>query len=173
MKIEESYVRRLTISEVPGLDPIRVTLEDIGPGQGRINIECYGQAWANYWGGMGKDTIGEFVAGCDIHYIAGKLSSIPAQVFDPDKLIESLKRDIFKERRRRWISKDKARDLYCDIDNMDLPNSVDGLWHMADTLTELLGDEWWYRLPEKDNPDYTYLTRIITAVKSALKGGAA
>lgn len=85
MKIEESQVRRLTISEVPSLDPIRVMLEDIGPGQGRINIECWGKSWANFFGGMGERTIAQFFVSCDEHYLAGKLGdSIEADIFDPD-----------------------------------------------------------------------------------------
>ena len=42
MKIEKGTVTILRITEVPGLHPIRVTLDDIGPSQGRINIECWG-----------------------------------------------------------------------------------------------------------------------------------
>ena len=60
MKIAEKTLRQLEISEVPNLDPIRVTMEDIEPRKGRINIECYGKAWASYWGGMGDRTIAEF-----------------------------------------------------------------------------------------------------------------
>lgn len=60
MKITEKLIRHLEISEVQNLDSIRVTLEDIEPRKGRINIECYGKAWASYWGGMGDRTIAEF-----------------------------------------------------------------------------------------------------------------
>ena len=74
MKVETGTVTILRISEVPHLDPIRVTLDDIGPGQGRINIECYGKAWASYWGAMGKDSIAEFFVSCSNDYLIGNLS---------------------------------------------------------------------------------------------------
>ena len=74
MKIEAGTVTILHISEVPRLDPIRVTLDDIGPGQGRINIECYGKAWASYWGAMGKESIAQFVVTCDNHYLIKNLA---------------------------------------------------------------------------------------------------
>lgn len=53
MKVERSNaVVHLTISDIMQshrLDPIRVTLDDIEPGRGRITVECYGRAWASYW----------------------------------------------------------------------------------------------------------------------------
>ncbi|MGS3186518.1 hypothetical protein ACB288_22830, partial [Aeromonas taiwanensis] len=36
-------------------------------------------------------------------------------------------------------------------------------------LNRPLGDEWWYDLPMVDNPDYTYLCRIIQAVRDGLR----
>jgi len=30
------------------------------------------------------------------------------------------------------------------------------------------GDEWWYSLPQKKNPSYEYLTRIVDTIKEAL-----
>ncbi len=66
-------VAALEITNVPSLDPIRVLTQDIGPGQGRIIIECYGQAWSCYWPGMGKQTIRQFVAGADPDYVCNAL----------------------------------------------------------------------------------------------------
>ncbi len=172
MKIEESQVRRLTISEVPNLDPIRVILEDIGPGQGRINIECYGQSWVHYWGGMGDGSLAGFFCGCDEHYIAGKLSNISADVFDPDSLKDTLKRDLIQERRKGLVSGGFARERFNTIDATDLPESENDLWAMRNTMYELMGDEWWCRLPTKPNPDYLYMTRIIKTVQAALSSVA-
>ena len=31
----------------------------------------------------------------------------------------------------------------------------------------VLGDEWWFRLPKEDNPDYIYLGKIVDTVKAA------
>lgn len=170
MKITESTVRQLEISEVPGLDPIRVMLSDLGPGQGRINIECWGKSWASYWGGMGKETIAEFFTTCDEHYIAKNLASgLESNIFDPDHLSDSLKQTIIKERKDGWLSKKEARVRFDQIEETDFPETIDGLWSMSRTMVELLGDEWWYSLPEKPNPDYEYLCRIIKAVQAALR----
>lgn len=177
MKIVEETIRRITISHVPSLDPIRVALEDIGPGQGRINIECYGTSWAYYWGGMGKETIAEFFSTCDKHYLAGKLApELRSNVFDPDALRDHLKAEIINERKKLWIGKRVARTKFDCIEEIDFAETVDGLMTMDDTMHELLGDEWWNSLPEKKNPDYEYLCRIIRTVQEALtvaQGGAA
>lgn len=170
MKIEESQVRRLTISEVPSLDPIRVMLEDIGPGQGRINIECWGKSWANFFGGMGERTIAQFFVSCDEHYLAGKLGdSIEADIFDPDGLYERAVREIIKERRKWFMGREEARRKYDDAEQLRNIETEADAWSKASTLVEYFGDDWHCALPTKPNPDYTYLCRIIKTVQDALK----
>lgn len=169
MKVTESTVRQVEITQVPGLDPIRVILSDLGPGQGRINIECWGKSWASYWGGMGKQTIAQFFCWCGDGYLAGNLApSLPANIFDPEHLSDSLKRTIIKERRKGLISHEEARERFDEIDDTDFPETVDGLWSMREEMVNRLGDEWWCRLPEKPNPEYAYLCRIIKTVQAAL-----
>lgn len=56
------------------LDPITVLLCDMG-GRGRIIVECFGEAWAHYFGSIGKESLRDFVAGCDEYYLADKLIS--------------------------------------------------------------------------------------------------
>jgi len=73
MKIETKTITKITLMDLDGLDPVTVILDDVGAGRGSIIITCYGKAWTAYWGGMGKDTIAEFVCSCDEHYIANKL----------------------------------------------------------------------------------------------------
>lgn len=68
MKVSPIKVTALEITEIPGLDPIRVFLQDFGSGRGRIIIECYGNAWSTYWGSMGTD-IRSFVIAVDADYI--------------------------------------------------------------------------------------------------------
>jgi len=81
MRIDDTVqVKAFTIYEAmraPGrgkLDPITVMLRDFG-GSGQIVVECYGDAWAHYFGAIGSETIRQFIAGCDEHYLSGKLIS--------------------------------------------------------------------------------------------------
>lgn len=73
MKTQEIKTETVVITEVPALDPITVVYRDESPGRGGIIVECYGKAWAAFWGGMGAKTVREFVASCDPDYLATKL----------------------------------------------------------------------------------------------------
>ncbi len=73
MKIEQIKTETILITGAPGLDPVVVVFRDEGPSRGGIIVECYGQAWSAFWGGMGSKTVREFVASCDSDYIANKL----------------------------------------------------------------------------------------------------
>lgn len=169
MKITSALVRRIEIKEVVGLDPIRVMLEDIGPGQGRINIECWGKSWASFWGGMGDCTIAQFFCSCDEHYLAKNLASgLDSTVFDAEHLKDTLKREVIAERRKWHLTQEGARKQFDQIEETSFPETVDGLWYISEKMVDLLGDEWWYRLPEAPNPDYQYLCRIIKTVQDAL-----
>jgi hypothetical protein len=67
----------LQIKNAPGVaDPIDVYFEDPEPGHGKITITCFGESWTAYWAAMGNDTLAEFFCGCDVGYIASKLSTI-------------------------------------------------------------------------------------------------
>lgn len=184
MKIEKSTVTKLTITGAPALDPITVILEDIEPRRGKIIIECYGKSWSSYWGGMGERTIAQFFCSCDEHYIAKNLDQgIHASVVDADSIKDGALRHVIFLRRGRMIgsfgnpdrkhrvgrdeiTKDEARDLWDEVDCADFGD--DG-FRQPELMQKVFGDEWWYRLPEKPNPDYQYLCRIINAVQQALQ----
>jgi hypothetical protein len=166
VKIEKSCVTKLMITGAPSLDPITVYAEDIAPRKGKIIIECYGQSWSAYWGGMGDDTIAEFFCGASQDYIANCMSrGIDSSVFDPDAAKDHAKREIIKQRRARLLSADDAREEYDEIEDSTIE---DDPWLSCDLMQKIYGDEWWYRLPSKPNPDYVYLSRIIKAVQEAL-----
>ena len=74
MKVQESKADVLTITGVDGLDPITVFLQDLGPGEGRLTISCYGQSWSAFWGGMGIGrTVRQFLLTTDTTYVLDKL----------------------------------------------------------------------------------------------------
>ncbi|MCK5607797.1 hypothetical protein KAR91_38295 [Candidatus Pacearchaeota archaeon] len=137
MKITKSNPLKIKIEEVERLDPITVILEDLEPGKGKIIIECYGESWSSYWGGMGDRTISEFFCSCDNDYLAKNLDSgIPQTVDDEEKWDDefdiSLKQFKFEEYERGF-------SLNCP------------------------------EIPQKPNPKYEYLSRILDTVKEALK----
>lgn len=174
MKVERSQVTKLTITGAHRLDPITVFAEDIGPRQGKITIECWGKSWSAYWGGMGDSSIAEFFRSCSTDYIANKLSDIDANLTDETAIEEGARRQIVQLRRgellrsghrigRADITRDEARELWEEVDRASF--GADG-WAEAKLLQNIFGDEWWYRLPTRPNPEYGYLCRIIEAVQA-------
>ena len=169
MKIEKSAVTKMLITEVDRLDPITIYAENYVLGKGKITIECYGKSWSSYWGAMGEmgdRTIEKFFSGCDPHYIAGNLSRIPSEITNGEIIRDAAFREIISMRRKRDLNQDSARELWDKVDSASF--SDDG-WHPLNLMQEIFGDEWWYRLPTKPNPDYQYLCRIIVAVQEAFR----
>jgi hypothetical protein len=170
MVVAEKLIQKIDITEVQGLDPISVYLEDPTPGKGRITIICYGESWTASWGSMGNRTISEFFKSCDNQYLAKNLSKIPSEINDPDALIKDMKKTIIKNRRSRGWGPNDSRNLFDDISLYDYNSLLDSSGEAKSTLIpKVYGNEWWYCIPKKENPDYTYLCRIIDAVKEALK----
>ena len=75
MNISPSKAEVFTISDVKDLDLVTVFIQDLGPGRGKLTVECYGHAWSTYWGGMGDQTVRQFLLGVDTTYVATKLVS--------------------------------------------------------------------------------------------------
>lgn len=169
MTITTSTVSMLTITDLPRLDPIRVITENYGAGQGRIIITCLAQAWCCYWGAMRDSTVEEFFARCNVGYLAGNLSTIKSSVFDSAAAENACRKHVLQERWERAIDKDRASDLYDQLDYIDW---ISGGEIVSDTCAEMFsdifGDDWWHSLPEKPNPKWEYLIRIVEAVQAAL-----
>jgi hypothetical protein len=142
MKITEQSVRKITITGVENLDTINVVFEDFGPGQGRIMVECFGDAWAHYWGAMGSESVAEFVMTADEDYITGKLYS--GHNREPDY-------DFITEKTGRCITNDIEM-----VEN-------------EDKLSEVFGPDWRMDYPTRIKHDYLYLRRIVATIQQALK----
>jgi hypothetical protein len=205
MLIERSTVTKLLISDLNKsnyrLDPVTVFLEDLGQRtyedenkqpritkQGKITIECYGESWSAYWGGMGNRTVAQFFDNCSVDYLAGCLkrgTSLECQVFNGEMLERAVKKTIIDCRRMRpgWgqhecgsLDKEDARELWDNAtDFLGTFETTEGLMHSSDAgeiLTALYGNEWHYFVQSNcfsPNPHYLYLCRIIAAVQEALR----
>ncbi|MEN6549987.1 MAG: hypothetical protein ABFE07_28420 [Armatimonadia bacterium] len=76
MQVRNVTVQAFTVEDVKGLDPLLVVLQDDGPGKGRLLVECFGEAWSNYWGAMGENTtVASFVLEAGIDYLESKMQS--------------------------------------------------------------------------------------------------
>lgn len=167
MKITQSQIQKIRLTEISGLDPVDVMIENHEPGKGRITIRCAGDVWTAYWGSMGGgSTVQAFFTNCSPCYLAGNLSSgIRRTITDTDAIEDHIKRRVIKMRIDGDLTADDARDLY---DEAHLYQSVEAL-HFWDRAVEILGDDWWFDLPERQNPAYEYLCRVIAAVQEGLR----
>jgi len=167
MNIEKETVQKITIRDVAGIDVIALYLEDQGVGRGKAIITCWENSWTAYWGGIGNRTIAEFIISCDNHYLAKNFSRIPIEIDDPDKLIEDMKKTIIEKRKGLELTADDAREYFDDV----LSSNSDEIMSDHNLLFNVYGEEWWYNIPKKSNPDYVYLCKILTTIKEALSKG--
>jgi hypothetical protein len=171
MNVELSTVRKLRLTDLMvepyKLDPVSVILEDLGPSRGKIIIECFGESWSSFWPAMGRRDIATFFCRCDEHYIAKKLSSVSGAIPNYDGLAKKARKEVFCLRRDGDLSKVEARELFdqCHkLEEVEGADQIDGF-----LMQEVFGDDWWYCIPEKPNPKYQYLCRVIKAVQSGIK----
>lgn len=147
MRVTKSTATKIIISNVNGLDPIAVYVENHEACKGKVTITCYGKAWTAYWSAMSHATLEEFFCDSHIEYLAENLSTIQKEVFDVDAINKLAEK----------------QGVYCGRDDP---------WNDYDFLGDLFGEDsslWHEQLPKRPNHEYVYLCKIIAAVKSAFE----
>ena len=111
MKVEQSQVTKLIITDVPRHDPIHVYLEDYGDYRGRITVTEYGNSWSCFWSSMGCSLV-EFILDISNAYWIGKLAPQLNQSLDSDNdaNIRFVKNKVIELRKKDEIDKFQARD---------------------------------------------------------------
>lgn len=171
MKIETTEVLSFTITEVEGLDPVRVMIENYEPGEGRITITCYGKAWTGAWFAMGDDTVQEFIKCVSNQYLIGYFSPQMSSTVDDDNdaNIEFVKGEIIKLRRKQEITWHEAQEMWSEVSGADDVKALCCDSRLGSALLNLLGAEPWYAgWPSVPNHEYKYLERITNTVREAL-----
>ncbi len=169
MKVEQSKVTKLQITEVESLDSLHVFVEDIGIGQGKITMETSSESWSAYWGGCGSKGVMAFFLSCNNPYLVNCFSrGINSEVTDYDNLDRWLKRAIIKNRREGDFDKEDALkhwnsvELYCQNEESFLHTDRGN-----ELCNEIIGCEWWTDLPTCKNGEYIYLERVVHAIREA------
>ena len=167
MKITTSTVEKFTITDIPGIDVIHVFFEDYGPERGKVTIEVCGDAWSYFWGKTGCETIKDFFKRARTSYLVGKFDIGIRERLDDESgeaLELAAKKFIISERRQGNISRYIARENWNTADTLG-----DGIMDQSGELQEIFGDEWYNDLPQKPNPKYTHLFKIVQTIQEALK----
>jgi len=161
MNIKSATVTKMTVTDIPNLDPVNVFVEEYSANSGKITMECFGDAWSYYWGSIGERSIMEFFCACDNHYLCGKFApQLDSRVIDDGGLPEYAQKYICEQRRQDCFKKEEARDLYDRAEFIDRNDS--------ELMYEVFGDEWWERGPKIANYKWEYLCRVIDAAKAAV-----
>jgi len=113
MKITQSTVNKIQISEIEHMDPVSVYFEDFGPGQGQAIIKCWNKSWTSFWGGCGDNGIMSFFMGCDKYYLVKNfMAGEDMTETDIEETIKSIKRKILSLRMETVINKKETRDFW-------------------------------------------------------------
>lgn len=73
MNIEPIVATSFRLTQLTGLDPIDVHLQDLGGGRGKITIECFGESWSTYFGAYSGAALISFLRGVTADYLAKRL----------------------------------------------------------------------------------------------------
>lgn len=168
MQVSVSHTTKIVLTELEKLDPVTIYLDNPAPSRGKITIECFGKSWSSFWPAMGGRRVEEFFVSCNDDYLAGNLSSCRSHipVTDMEELGEFLRGRIVEQRRAGELDKDDARKYWDEADNITLTSDY---CSNNDLMHDVLGDDWWLSLPEKENPDYNYLVLVIQTVREGLR----
>jgi hypothetical protein len=173
MKVAQTEITQLVLTELKSLDPVKVMIENISPGAGNITISCFGKSWTSYWGSMSGMTIQDFFLSCNNPYLINCLdrgisSTIDGE--DNEANINFVKDMICKLRRENEITEFEAREYWREAEDSDDVKFLCCNWTANSSLRNIMGDEPWYcGWPSVPNPDYEYLKRIVQAVREALE----
>lgn len=144
MNIEKRKTETYALTDLDMLDPVTVYVTNYNTGQGKIVVECFGEAWTAYWGGMGVNTLQQFFLTCDNNYILGKM-------------LKETRQTDFEE--INDIAHKRGFDL-CVTSDIEIAMQ-------SDTMTECFGADWRMDLPRCNTGEYEYLGRILNAIKGA------
>lgn len=169
MKYTESLVTKLLITEVSGLDPVTVFIENFGNSRGKLTIEVFGQAWAHYWCSMGTNSLEEFILSADNHYLSKKSSSLnELSEDDYDGFIPNIKKEIIEFRKSGEYTKLEARAKWNLLSEVETEKEWFEDSNNHSLLYDVAGDDFWYSIPSKDTSTYKYLCKILDALKECL-----
>ena len=144
MKTVKKQTETYVLTEIEKLDAVTVYVTNYDAGKGKIVIECFGDAWAHYWGAMGGRTVQEFVLGADNDYLLNKLLK-ETRGTDFDKINE--------------LAQKRGFD-FCVTSDVEVAMA-------ASDMQKCFGDDWYMDLPQCATSEYQYLNSILIAVKTA------
>ncbi|MDX5584115.1 MAG: hypothetical protein QNK20_04180, partial [Aureibaculum sp.] len=147
MNTEKRETETYILTNIDGLDPVTIYVTNYKIGQGKIVIECFGDVWSYFWGGLGNKSLQEFFVSCDNSYILNKLLKKTTQT-DFEEINNLADKRGFPE--------------ICVSSDVDVAMQ-------AGDMDKCFGDEWYMELPTCETTEYWHLSRIVDAIKDSFK----
>ena len=146
MNVKKLQTETYILTDLGDLDAVTVYVTNYELGQGKLVIECFGDAWAHYWGAMGEQTLQEFMLSANNDYLLNKLMSGDTMQTDFEEINDTAGKRGFEE--------------ICVTSDVEVAI-------MADEMAECFGGDWMMDLPRCHTTEYHYLRRILNAIKGA------
>lgn len=130
MKIEESLIKQIKVSDIERLDPITIIVEDIACGKANVTIKCFDKSWTSYWGAMGGSIKG-FFSRVNVGYLVNCFDrgisprTDEKDVYEMTKTFNKKTRELILEKRREeYLTKESALLLWQEVDNIRFEDIV-------------------------------------------------
>ena len=110
-------------------------------------------------------SVEKFFVKASTDYLADKLFNGDINIVDQKAFTNKLYEAIIAQRKSRIdnMSKDRARWYWNMVSHCYLDDVSS-----HEIFTDILGDDWFYDIPQKVNPKYLYVQRIVEVIKQAL-----
>lgn len=192
MKIEIGNIKQIKISDVEGLDPIRVMVEEYGHGEAKVIIDCYGQSWSSYWGSMGG-TLREFFTRTNVDYLLNCFDRglrPTTQELDTQAMqttfVEKVRETVIERVKDGYTKCPCNREVYDECLNVDLQaiapehpydywsfdhySMTEASWEAVFSDKEYFSEWMNNSVPEEYLPnwDYLYLHKIVSTVREGV-----
>lgn len=172
MKVNTSKISSYEITDLQGLDAVRVMIENTRPGEGRITITCGSRAWSCAWYAMGGDTMEQFFTRCGNDYLADKMARDVSRYIDADNKANQafIKRELLLLRRDQALSSDEARAFWIYVEGSDdIKNALCNYRTPLNQHCYFQDDVYYMGWPMEPNPEYGYVCQVFNAVRAALQ----
>ena len=158
MKVETSQVTKIHISNIEGIEPITVILEDLGQSSGKLIVKCSYEVWTCQLVWSEESSFIETISSMNVEYLQAYLSGSEQFIIDGEKV----QSDILHLRRNKKLDRLTARKLY----SVSFKQFV-CVWLAENEklIARIYGGDK-HSVPHRDNWHYLYERKIFQAVIS-------
>lgn len=178
------------------IDNTDVFIEELGNGKGKITIsDTYDHNYSYFWGAMGG-TLKDFLCSINSSYFCDKLMGARSKwIMDVPKTFAAIRKYIATDMGLPWyqhmafqkdlretlknfqsqIEEHPSNDLFVSLFHHSFINRL-SFWYIEDSIDQKYVEkdfkgicEVWHFIVEKEGPEYIWLTKFHSKLKTAIK----